>query len=48
MSKAVRIHATGGPAVMRWEDHDPGNPGPGEVRLHQLVIIEWRFVIRPI
>ena len=38
MSKAIRIHATGGPAVMRWEDHDPGDPGPGEVRLrHEAV-----------
>lgn len=35
MSKAVRIHATGGPEVMRWEDDDPGAPGSGEVRLHQ-------------
>jgi NADPH2:quinone reductase len=38
MSKAIRIHATGGPAVMRWEDYDPGNPGPGEVRLHQEAV----------
>ena len=38
MSKAVRIHETGGPAVMRWEDHDPGAPGPGEVRLHQEAV----------
>ncbi|WP_319405874.1 quinone oxidoreductase [uncultured Desulfosarcina sp.] len=38
MSKAIRIHATGGPAVMRWEDHDPGDPGSGEVRLHQEAV----------
>ena len=38
MSKAVRIHETGGPAVMRWEDHDPGAPGPEEVRLHQEAV----------
>jgi NADPH:quinone reductase len=38
MSKAVRIHATGGPSVMRWENDDPGDPGPGEVRLHQEAV----------
>ena len=38
MSKAICIHETGGPAVMRWEDHDPGTPGPGEIRLHQEAI----------
>ncbi|BBO70705.1 quinone oxidoreductase [Desulfosarcina alkanivorans] len=38
MFKAVRIHETGGPAVMRWEDYDPGAPGPGEVRLNQEAV----------
>jgi len=38
MSKAIRIYSTGGPAVMRWEDHDPGNPGSGEVRLRQEAV----------
>ena len=38
MSKAIWIHQTGGPEVMQWEDHDPGSPGPGEVRLHQEAI----------
>jgi hypothetical protein len=38
MSKAIRIHETGGPAVMRWEDFDPGAPGPGEVRLNQEAV----------
>ncbi|HSO19771.1 MAG TPA: quinone oxidoreductase [Desulfosarcina sp.] len=38
MSKAIVIHATGGPAVMRWEDRDPGTPGPGEVRLDQEAV----------
>ncbi|MBS3755265.1 MAG: quinone oxidoreductase [Desulfobacterales bacterium] len=38
MPKAIRIHETGGPEVMRWEEYDPGNPGPGEVRLrHEAV-----------
>ena len=35
MSKAIVIHETGGPEVMRWEDHDAGDPGPEEVRLRQ-------------
>ena len=38
MSKAIVIHETGGPEVMRWEDHDPGKPGPGEVRLRQEAV----------
>lgn len=38
MSKAIKIHETGGPTVMRWEDHDPGAPGPQEVHLHQEAI----------
>ncbi|UCF92902.1 MAG: quinone oxidoreductase [Desulfobacterales bacterium] len=38
MSKAIRMHATGGPEVLRWEDVDPGQPGPGEVLLrHEAV-----------
>jgi len=35
MTKAIRIHQTGGPEVMRWEDVEIGQPGPGEVRLRQ-------------
>jgi len=30
MSKAIRIYETGGPEVLRFEDFDPGKPGPGE------------------
>lgn len=33
MVQAIRIHTTGGPDVLRWEPVDPGDPGPGEVRL---------------
>ncbi len=29
MSKAIRIHATGGPDVLRWEDVPKPEPGPG-------------------
>jgi NADPH2:quinone reductase len=31
MSKAIRIHANGGPEVMRWEDVPTPEPGTGEV-----------------
>ena len=35
MSKAIRIHGTGGPEVLTWEDVEIGNPGPGQVLLKQ-------------
>ena len=38
MPKAIIIHETGGPDVMRWEDVDPGVPGPGDVRLRQEAV----------
>ena len=30
MSKAIRIHANGGPEVLRYEDADPGQPARGK------------------
>ncbi|MFI6291108.1 zinc-dependent alcohol dehydrogenase family protein [Nonomuraea sp. NPDC050790] len=33
MTTTVRFHELGGPEVMRLEDVDPGEPGPGEVLL---------------
>lgn len=38
MAKAVRIHETGGPEVLRVEDLEVPAPGPGEVRLKQSAI----------
>ena len=35
MPHAIRIHQTGGPEVLKWEDVQVGDPGPGEVRLRQ-------------
>ena len=35
MTKAIRIHQTGGPEELTWEDVDVGDPGPGQVRLQQ-------------
>lgn len=36
--KAIRIHETGGPEVMRWEDTEVGDPRPGEVRLRHTAV----------
>jgi len=33
MVKAIRIHQTGGPEVLTWEDVTIGDPGPGEIRV---------------
>lgn len=38
MTKAVRIHAIGGPEALVWEDHDSGQPGPGEVLVRNHAI----------
>ncbi|QND52933.1 quinone oxidoreductase [Phyllobacterium sp. 628] len=38
MVKAVRIHQTGGPEVLTYEEIDIGAPGPGEVRVRNEAI----------
>ncbi len=38
MPKAIRLHELGGPEVMRWEEFDPGSPGPGEARVRHTAI----------
>jgi len=38
MSKAIRIHQTGGPEVLSWEEDNPGHPEPGEVRINQEAV----------
>src|SRR4051794_10818956 len=35
MSKAIRVHQTGGPEVLSWEDAEVGGPGPGQLRVRQ-------------
>jgi NADPH:quinone reductase len=35
MPHAIRIHETGGPEVLRWENIAVGEPGPGQVKLRQ-------------
>lgn len=37
-AKAIRIHETGGPEVMKWEDVEVAEPGPGEVRLRHTAV----------
>ncbi len=38
MNRAIRIHQTGGPEVLRWEEVEVGAPRPGEVSLRQTAI----------
>ena len=38
MSKAIRIHAHGGPEALRYEEVDPGRPGAGEALIRQTAI----------
>ena len=38
MTKAVRFHETGGPEVLKYEDVDVGEPGPGQVRVRHTGI----------
>lgn len=38
MSKAIRVHKTGGAEVLLWEESTPGDPQPGEVRISQEAV----------
>ncbi len=38
MPAAIRIHAVGGPEVLRYEDVPVGEPGPGEARVRHTAI----------
>jgi len=38
MSKAIRIHKTGGPEAMQWEEVDPGKPGAGQVLVRHTAV----------
>lgn len=35
---AIRIHETGGPETLRWEEVEVGEPGPGQVLLRQTAV----------
>ena len=42
MVKAIRMHQHGGPEVLRWEEVDPGTPGPGEALVrHEAVGLNY-------
>jgi NADPH2:quinone reductase len=38
MTRAIRIHETGGAEVLRWEEVEVGQSGPGEARIRQTAI----------
>ena len=38
MEKAVRFYETGAPRVLRYENIDVGEPGPGQVRLRHVAV----------
>ena len=38
MPQAIRIHETGGPDVLRWEEVQVADPGPGEARIRQSAV----------
>jgi NADPH:quinone reductase len=38
MPHAIRIHKTGGPEVLHWEEVAVGDPGPGEARVRHTAI----------
>ena len=38
MAHAIRIHQTGGPDVLQWEEVEVGAPGPGQVLLKQTAV----------
>ena len=38
MTHAIRIHETGGPEKMLWEEVEVGDPGEGEVRLRHTAV----------
>ena len=38
MVHAIRIHEHGGPDVLKWEEVEVNNPGPGEIRVRHTAI----------
>ncbi len=38
MTHVIRVHEYGGPEVLKWEEADVGEPGPGEIRIKQTAI----------
>ena len=38
MSTVVKFHEIGGPEVLRFEQHEVGEPGPGQVRIRHVAV----------
>ena len=38
MEHAIRLHRTGGPEVLQYEEVAVGEPGPGEVRIRHAAV----------
>ena len=38
MPHAIRLHKTGGPEVLVWEEVEIGKPGPGEARIRHIAV----------
>lgn len=38
MAKAIRMHETGGPEVLRWEEVDVPEPGPGQILVRHTAV----------
>ena len=38
MTQAIRVHAYGGPEVLKWDEVEVGEPGPGQVRVRQTAV----------
>src|SRR5437762_1782296 len=38
MPKAIRLHQTGGPEVLRWEEVEVGEPGEGQARVRHTAV----------
>lgn len=38
MAHAIRMHAAGGPDVLRWEEVAVGNPGPGQAHIRHVAV----------
>ena len=37
-TRAIRIHRTGGPEVLTWEEISLGEPGGGEVLVRAMIV----------
>jgi NADPH2:quinone reductase len=38
MTHAIRVHKTGGPEVLQWDEVEVGAPGPGQIRIKHTAV----------